>query len=133
MVAVGWRVGVGGVEFWARVWVLNKETRLTLSERSRRNERSVNRHFFQRYSPFSSEGLKKFPASCKPASHLVRVCTVCEFLFEMNGFLYKIKANPAFHLVKLRRDKKAISFSYVYFNNSRNLRPFSRGRGNYAG
>ena len=47
---------------------------MNLSKSCRRNERAVNRHFFQRCSAFSSEELKKIPASCKPASHLVRVC-----------------------------------------------------------
>ena len=52
---------VGGVGFWARVWVLNEETfKLERELQScRRNERAVNRYFFQRYLAFSSEGHKK--------------------------------------------------------------------------
>ena len=64
--------GSGGAGFWARVWILNEET-FKLERVEQKNERSVNRHFFRRYSAFSCEGLQKIPASCKPASHLVRV------------------------------------------------------------
>ena len=69
---MGWRVGVGGVGFWARVWVLNEET-FELEREEQKKRATCKSTFFQRYSAFSSEGLKKIPASCKPASHLVRV------------------------------------------------------------
>ena len=58
-----------GFGFWTK-------KHLNLSESCRRNERAVNRYFFQRCLAFSSEGLKKIPASCKPASHLNRVLLI---------------------------------------------------------
>ena len=64
--------GSGGVGFWAKVWVLNEET--FELEREEQKKRAICKStFFQRYLAFSNEGLKKNPASCKPASYLVRV------------------------------------------------------------
>ena len=57
---MGWRVGVVGIRFLARVLVLNEET--FELEREEQKKRVTCKSTF-----------KKIPASCKPASHLVRV------------------------------------------------------------
>ena len=74
---MGWHVG--GVGFWARVWVLNEET-FELEQEEHKKRATCKSTFFQQYSAFSRKGLKKIPASCKPASHLVRVYTGCLFI-----------------------------------------------------
>ena len=57
---VGWRVGVVGVGFWARVWVLNEET-FELEREEQKKQATCKSTFFPAiFSFFQARGSGKF-------------------------------------------------------------------------
>ena len=87
----GWGGGGGddgGGGFWARVWVLNEET-FELEREEQKKRATCKSTFFQRYLAFSSKGLKKIPARCKPASHLVRVLLLLDLVLILSGAIQR--------------------------------------------